>query len=104
MGEDEACPMEEFCKVVGSKWGCIIVKNLLKIDEMSFNELGRLLNTNPKTLSNKLKQLERNGLVTRRVMSDERPIRVFYSLTNRGREARRIEEFISGWLDVWEKR
>jgi DNA-binding HxlR family transcriptional regulator len=95
---EEECPMERFCKLVGSRWGCVIVKNLMHSDEVGFNELLRQLNSNPKTLSTKLKALERNGLIKRRVLGEERPIRVLYSLTNRGKEARKVEEFISNWL------
>jgi len=94
---EEECPMERFCKLVGSRWGCLIVKNLMNNDELGFNELLRQLSTNPKTLSDKLKLLEKNGLVKRRVVN-EMPIRVFYSLTEKGRGAARVEEFISKWI------
>jgi DNA-binding HxlR family transcriptional regulator len=93
----EECPMARFCKVVGTKWGCIIVKNLLDNGELGFNELLRMLKANPKTLSGKLRLLERNGLIKRRVV-EERPIRVLYSLTNKGKEASKVEEFISKWF------
>lgn len=93
------CPMEKFCKLIGSRWGCAIVIELLGGDEVSFNELRRALNANPKTLSTKLKQLEQAGLVRRRVLMEDRPIRVFYSLTNRGKELKEVENFLSKWMD-----
>ena len=93
----EECPMEKFCKVVGSKWGCIIVKNLEVEGEMGFNDLLRMLKANPKTLSEKLRLLEKNGLIRRRVI-EKRPIRVMYSLTEKGAEAGKVEEFISKWF------
>lgn len=101
---NEPCPMERFCKILGSKWGCAVLRSLLKNEEVSFNDLRRILEANPKTLSTKLKLLEKNGLVKRRVMGEERPIRVFYSLSNRGREVRRVDEFISSWLKETERR
>jgi len=101
-GNDE-CPMHRFCKVVGSKWGCIIVGGLAGKDELGFNELLRLLETNPRTLSIKLKELEKSGLVRRRVLGEERPIRVMYSLTEKGEEAKDVEKFISSWVKRWEK-
>ncbi|MEM3556064.1 MAG: helix-turn-helix domain-containing protein [Candidatus Micrarchaeia archaeon] len=96
--EPESCPMEKFCKAVGSRWGCIIVEKLIQKKEMSFNELRKLINANPKTLSAKLKHLETQGLVRRRVDAEKKPIRVFYSLTAKGEDIKRVEQFISAWL------
>lgn len=100
MAENEPCPMEKFCKVVGSRWGCAIVKQLPRKDEISFNELRKSINANPKTLSLKLKQLENAGLVRRRVITEEKPVRVFYSLTTRGKDLQRVEAFLSEWLKI----
>jgi DNA-binding HxlR family transcriptional regulator len=93
----EECPMERFCKVVGSKWGCRIVNNFMNNEELGFNELLRMLNANPKTLSEKLRLLERNGLIKRRVVGG-RPIRVMYSLTSKGKEVHKLKKYLSNWL------
>jgi DNA-binding HxlR family transcriptional regulator len=97
------CPMNRFCKIVGSKWGCIIVGSLARNGEMGFNELLRLLKTNPRTLSSKLKGLEKSSLIRRRVLEGERPIRVMYSLTKKGEEAKNVSDYISQWMKSWEK-
>jgi DNA-binding HxlR family transcriptional regulator len=93
----EECPLERFCKVIGSKWGSIIVSSLIKNEELGFNELLRMLKANPKTLSDKLRLLERNGLIRRRVL-EERPVRVMYSLTPRGKEASKVADYLSNWF------
>ncbi len=94
---EEECPMYRFCKTVGSKWGSIIVSSLIKNEELGFNELLRMLKANPKTLSDKLRLLEKNGLIRRKVVA-ERPIRVMYSLTPKGKEASKIEDYLSNWF------
>lgn len=94
---EEECPMYRFCKTVGNKWGSKIVETLIKDEEVGFNDLLRILKANPKTLSDKLRLLERNGLITRNVIG-ERPVRVMYSLTPKGKEAGKIAEYLSAWF------
>jgi len=101
MAEEKECPMYRFCKVVGSKWSLVIVRSLSENETVGFNELLRMIKTNPRTLSLKLKELEKNGLVERRVLEQERPIRVLYSLTEKGKEAINVEKFISRWVSRW---
>jgi len=98
---EEECPMYRFCKVVRSKWGSIIVNSLLKNEELGFNELLRTLKANPKTLSDKLRLLERNSLIRRRVV-EERPVRGMYSLTPKGKEASEISDYLSNWFKKFE--
>jgi len=98
---EEECPMWRFCKALGNRWSSRIFEKLVQSEEMGFNELLRAIKANPRTLSLKLKVLEENGLVRKRVLEKERPIRVMYSLTERGRQAKQVRDYISTWTDKW---
>jgi len=52
-------------------------------------------------LSQRLQELEDKGVVERRVY-DERPVRVRYVLSEKGRDLREVLEAIARWADRWE--
>ncbi|AFK21556.1 transcriptional regulator (plasmid) [Haloferax mediterranei ATCC 33500] len=88
----EWCRGEEWCSVtataslLGRKWKPVIVDRLLKNGACGFSELEGLINgISGKALSNNLKELEEDEIVNRSVIS-ERPYRVEYALTDRGRD------------------
>lgn len=69
---------------VFSKWTPEILLTLHAIPSVGFEQLRRTLEgISPRVLSQKLKDLERQGLVQRRIV-DTRPPRVQYTLTERG--------------------
>jgi|APHM01.1.fsa_nt_gi Predicted transcriptional regulators len=71
-------------EIVGRKWHPAILYDLHSAGPMGFGALKRSLNgVSSKVLSESLDRLQANGLVTREVVSD-RPLRVEYSLTDRG--------------------
>lgn len=84
--------MEERMKGVGSvlgvlsqRWSLGIIY-LLYMKSLKFNELRELLHgVSSRTLTDKLRMLERSGILTRSVSSTA-PVRVSYSLTTRGKE------------------
>jgi DNA-binding HxlR family transcriptional regulator len=51
-------------------------------------------------LSQRLKELEAEGIVVRTVIP-ETPVRVEYSLTEKGRALQAAIEAVSGWADQW---
>lgn len=71
--------------VLSQRWSLVIIF-LLGMKSLSFNELREMLpGISSRTLTDKLRMLERNGILTRNVAS-RAPVRVSYSLTTRGRE------------------
>ena len=66
-----------------------------------FNEIESALPVSGRLLSERLKELEKEGLVERKVYS-EVPVRVEYSLTDKGQALegaiRNIETWASSWL------
>ncbi len=70
--------------VLGRKWHVRIVYHLLENGPMGFSALkGELAGVSSKMLSESLTALEEDGVVAREVVS-EQPVRVEYSLTERG--------------------
>lgn len=71
-------------RVVGHKWYPVVLYYLLHCGPQGFNELERTIDgISSTTLSESLKQLEAEGLVTRAIVN-EKPFRVEYSLTASG--------------------
>jgi len=88
--EDEIClcPVEGILGVVSKKWAPQVIATVGNHDRIRFNEIMKKLDgINPKTLSGRLKELERSGLVVRKVFA-EVPPRVEYSLTEDGMQVR----------------
>jgi DNA-binding HxlR family transcriptional regulator len=71
---------------------------------MHFNELKRLLGISSNVLAKKLKQLEQEGLVTRRAVYENRPLRVEYKITPLAKELDGIFIGLEKWIVKWESR
>jgi len=71
-------------EIVGRKWHPVVLHYLLTDGPQSFSTLkNRVDGISSKMLSTSLSNLEDRGLVTREVLS-EQPVRVEYTLTQRG--------------------
>lgn len=97
---EHGCPVERTLQIIGSKWTLLILRDLLA-GTRRFGELRRSLgHVSPKTLSERLKELERQGIVTRTVHA-EVPPRVEYALTEKGRSLGDIIEAMRAWGERW---
>jgi len=80
----ERCPVARAVSVLDGKWTMLVIRDLLE-GTRRFGDLRRsLAGISPKTLTDRLRELEASGLVTR-TMYAEIPPRVEYDLTERGR-------------------
>ncbi|MEM3189937.1 MAG: helix-turn-helix domain-containing protein [Candidatus Bathyarchaeia archaeon] len=82
---DDLKSLEKSFNMLSQKWNLEILYTLFLKDAVSFSSLKRVLGVNSRTLSNKLKNLQKYGYVDRRVHPGP-PLRVEYALTRRGRE------------------
>jgi DNA-binding HxlR family transcriptional regulator len=83
------CPVDNTFKLIGKKFTILIVRNMLR-NQTRFNELiNSIHGINPKTLSTRLKEMEKNGLIHRRIYH-ETPIRIEYYLTEKGKSLKSI--------------
>ncbi len=79
------CPIRFVLENIEGKWTVHILSELLN-GTKRHSELAKALGgINPKTLTDRLRDLEHSGVV-RRKMYEEIPPRVEYSITDRGRE------------------
>ena len=85
---DVPCPVETAVGVIGGKWKVLILWHLQERGTLRFAELQRALDgVTHKVLSQQLRELERDGMITRRVYA-EVPPRVEYSLSALGETLR----------------
>ena len=81
---DGTCPVARAIAVLDGKWTILVIRDLLP-GTRRFGELrASLTGISPKTLTDRLRDLEATGLV-QRTMYAEIPPRVEYELTERGR-------------------
>ncbi len=94
---DEWCPVTTTATLIGKKWHPVIVHRLLEHGPLGFNALKEEVDgVSSKVLSDSLSDMEESALVEREIVS-EKPFRVEYSLTDRGRDLRPIIEAMEGW-------
>ncbi len=80
-----ACPMQFILDIIGSKWAILILRELFSGNRRTHEFLEALPGISTKTLTARLREMERHGLIHRQVFP-EVPPRVEYSLTAKGRE------------------
>ncbi|MBH9979302.1 MULTISPECIES: winged helix-turn-helix transcriptional regulator [Bifidobacterium] len=91
-----ACPVETTLLLISDKWKVLILRDLLG-GTLRFGELRRSLGSvSQKVLTANLRQMERDGLVHRKVYP-EVPPRVEYSLTETGKSLRPVIEAMRDW-------
>jgi DNA-binding HxlR family transcriptional regulator len=90
------CPIERALLVLDGKWSTLIIRELLG-GPKRFGELRSALAIgSPKTLTERLRILEHQGVLTRTAYA-EIPPRVVYELTDRGRSFRSVLEAMAAW-------
>lgn len=93
---DETCPVARAVAVLDGRWTMLVLRDLLE-GTRRFSELrASLTGISPKTLTDRLRALEQQGLVERRYHA-EIPPRVEYSLTARGREVQPVIDALAAW-------
>lgn len=91
-----ACPVETTLMLIGNKWKVLILRDLLP-GTKRFGELKKSIgNVSQKVLTAQLRDMERNGLVNRKVYP-EVPPRVEYSLTELGQSLKPILDAMWNW-------
>ena len=89
-GDMKCCPIDTTFKLVGKKFTILIIREMMQ-DKTRFNQfLDSIEGINPKILSARLKEMERSGLIKRKVYSAETPVRIGYFLTEKGSALRSI--------------
>jgi DNA-binding HxlR family transcriptional regulator len=78
------CPINHTFKLVGKKFTMLIIRNMIHRDHKRFNQLLEIEDINAKVLSARLKEMEEDGLIERKIYPDK-PVRIEYTITEKGR-------------------
>ena len=100
-------PRQECCslyhravELIGKRWTGAILLVLLD-GPLRFSEIRQLVpDLSDRLLSERLKELEAEGIVERRVFEDT-PVRVEYGLTEKGRALEPVVGSLKGWARDW---
>ncbi|WP_299827912.1 helix-turn-helix domain-containing protein [uncultured Roseobacter sp.] len=93
----ELCPMPDIAKLIGGKWKLIILQILIFRGTKRFSELKRMIDGVTQTmLTNQLRALEADGLVSRKVYP-EVPPRVEYTATDRAMALTKMFREMHDW-------
>ncbi len=90
------CPVEVTLDIIGKKWTVLIIRDLLDGKKRFGELLESLSGISPRTLSARLSELEKCGVVKKKVYPVV-PLKVEYSLAKRGFELRLILEQMRRW-------
>ena len=93
------CAVEATLSLIDGKWKGVILYHLLQ-GTLRFGELRRRLpNVTQRMLTNQLRELEEDGLISRKIYAQVPP-RVDYSMTERGRSLQPVISALKAWGDA----
>jgi DNA-binding HxlR family transcriptional regulator len=96
----QACPISPVVDIVFSRWTTPILWTLHEFGRQRFVELQRRIGTiTPKVLTQRLRQLERDGLVVR-TYHPSVPPRVEYEISELGRSLAPLFAHLAEWADA----
>lgn len=91
------CPISNSIDLIGSKFAVLILRNMIVYGQTRFGQfMDSIDGINPKTLTARLRELERDGLVGRKVYP-EVPPHVEYFLTKKGMALKPVLEQLAAF-------
>lgn len=99
--QESFCPkFHKSVELIGRRWTGAILRALLS-GENRFSDIAHAIpGLSDRLLSERLKELEAEGVVTR-VVYPETPVRIEYHLTEKGQDLSMVVEAISAWSARW---
>lgn len=101
---DENCTVYKTMDFISKKWTLLILLELYKggKEKKRYSEIkDKMEDITPKVLSERLKELEKEGLITRKVDASQFPVKTEYSLTDSGRDFIPIISQMKRWALKW---
>ena len=96
-----ACPLfQRAVAMLGKRWTGLIVHALLERPRRFAELVTAVDGLSDRMLSERLKELEAEGIVQRRVLPQS-PVGVEYALTARGRALQRVLGELHTWAEQW---
>lgn len=97
-----ACPVETTLTLINSRWSILILRDLMQ-ETKRFGQLQRSLGkVSQKVLSSTLKDMEKNGLIIRKVYP-EVPPKVEYSLSPLGDSLSPVLDSLKQWGEFYKQ-
>jgi DNA-binding HxlR family transcriptional regulator len=95
------CPLyRRAIEIIGRRWTGAIVRALLAGNVRFCEVRATIPGLSDRLLSERLKELETEGLVERRVVPDT-PVRIEYRLTPKGEDLATVVHAVSEWAERW---
>lgn len=93
------CPVEAGLDIIGGKWKAILLFRILE-EKRRFGELRKLMpNVTQRMLTNQLRELENDGLISRKVFAQVPP-KVEYSITPFGKTLAPVLTELKKWAET----
>lgn len=100
--KDSPCPVERTLYILRDAWTFMILRDLSE-EPKGFNQLKKSVKgISSRMLSEKLKFLEQEEILYR-IVSNTRPVRVTYMLTEKGKDLGMIVNSMKEWGQKWAK-
>ena len=104
---EEIDPLTPFCasytqaiEIIGRRWTGAIVRSMLAGTGRFSEILAAVPGLSDRLLSERLKELELEGIVERTVVPST-PVRIEYSLTEKGKGLAAVVHAVSDWVEAW---
>lgn len=77
--------------IAGKKWSSVIIEEISEEKKIGFGKLIKTMNKiSPKVLSQRLKQLEKEGLIKKHIIEEKGVKKISYELTEKGEKLKKI--------------
>jgi len=101
-------PLSPYCaaytraiEVIGRRWTGAIIRSMLAGSTRFSEMLAAVPGLSDRLLSERLKELEHEGIVARHVTAST-PVRIDYTLTEKGRALGSIVREVATWVETWD--
>ncbi|MFV8826507.1 winged helix-turn-helix transcriptional regulator [Alkalihalobacterium sp. APHAB7] len=100
MNKSQLCPkFEKAMSLLSKRWTGLIIYQLLS-GQQRFCTIEQAIGISGRLLSERLKELESQGIVKREIYP-ETPVRIEYSLTEKGKSLEPLMKEIETWSQTW---
>jgi len=101
VGYDTMCPRyERAAQILGKKWTGLVLRILMGGPKRFFEFRGQVPEVSDRLISERLKELEEEGIV-RRMVHDTKPVLIEYELTEKGRALEPVVQALQAWAEGW---
>jgi len=101
MDKFHLCPrFETAFEILGKRWTGLIIRTLLS-GSRRFSDIQKIIpSLSSRMLTERVKELEEQGIIARDVYP-EMPVRIEYSLTDKGKDLEKTMDEIQKWAEKW---